>query len=107
MPPEEYLYCIIGMGLVTYLPRWFPLVVLSGRELPDIFRRWLEFIPVSILSALVAKAVFIDPSTGGFQVFQKNFFAAVPTLAVALKTKSLGLTVIAGMLSYWLLGFLV
>jgi len=107
MPHEQYLYCIIGMGLVTYLPRWFPLFVLSGREIPEIFRRWLEFIPVSILSALVAKAVFIDSITGGFQVFHKNFFAAVPTLAVALGTRSLGLTVIAGMLAYWLLGFIM
>jgi branched-subunit amino acid transport protein len=107
MPHEEYLYCILGMGLVTYLPRWFPLVILSGRNIPDVFRRWLEFIPVSILSALVANAVFIDPSTGGFQVFQKSFFAAVPTLAVALKTRSLGLTVIAGMLAYWGLGYIL
>lgn len=106
MPHDQYLYCIIGMGLATYLPRWLPLVALSGREIPDIFRRWLELIPVSILSALVAKAVFID-STGSLQVFQKNFFAAVPTLAVALGTRSLGLTVIAGMLAYWLLGYIM
>lgn len=104
---EEYLSCIIGMGLVTYLPRWFPLVVLSGREIPEIFRRWLGFIPVSILSALVAKAIFIDTSTGSFAVFQKNFFAAIPTLAIAFWTRSLGLTVISGMLAYWILGMIM
>jgi branched-subunit amino acid transport protein len=104
MPREEYLFCILGMGLVTYLPRWLPLAVLSGREIPEIFRKWLSFIPVGILSALVAKAVFIDPSTGGFEVFQKSFFAALPTLAFALKTKSLGMTVIVGMFTYWILG---
>ena len=104
MPSKEYLLCILGMGLVTYLPRWLPLAVLSGREIPVVFRRWLSFIPVSILSALVAKAVFIDPSTGAFEVFQKSFFAAVPTFAFAFKTKSLGMTVIAGMFTYWILG---
>jgi len=104
MPREEYLICILGMGLVTYFPRWLPLAVLSGREIPEILKRWLSFIPVSILSALVANAVFIDASTGVFHVFQKGFFAAVPTLVFALKTRSLGMTVIVGMLLYWILG---
>jgi branched-subunit amino acid transport protein len=104
MSHEEFLLCILGMGVVTYLPRWLPLAFLTDRDIPEIMKKWLSLIPACILSALVAQAVFIDPFTGSFQIFQRSFFAAVPTLAFAMKTRSLGGTVIAGMLAYWILG---
>ena len=104
MSHEEFLLCILGMGVVTYLPRWLPLAFLSGRDIPEVMEKWLSFIPACILSALVAHAVFVDPFTGSFQVFQKNLFAAIPTLAFAMKTRSLGGTVIVGMLAYWIMG---
>jgi branched-subunit amino acid transport protein len=31
----EYLLLLLGMSLVTYIPRLIPLVALSGRRLPD------------------------------------------------------------------------
>ncbi len=104
MSHKEFLLCILGMGVVTYLPRWLPLAFLTDRDIPEIMKKWLSLIPACILSALVAQAVFIDPFTGSFQIFQRSFFAAVPTLAFAMKTRSLGGTVIAGMLAYWILG---
>ena len=104
MSHEKYLLCIIGMGLVTYLPRWLPLAFLAGRDMPEAMEKWLSLIPACILSALVTQAVFIDPSTGSFHLFQKSFFAAIPTLAFAVITRSLGGTVIVGMLVYWIMG---
>ncbi|MBE0501303.1 MAG: AzlD domain-containing protein, partial [Desulfuromonadales bacterium] len=50
----DYLYLLLGMGLVTYLPRMVPLVMLANRKLPEGVVDWLNFIPVAILAALVA-----------------------------------------------------
>ena len=98
---DKYLLAVLGMGLVTYLPRWLPLALLPQRDIPQTLKEWLGLIPACILSALVAPAIFLD-STGGFQVFQARFLAAIPTLIFALKTRSLGGTVIVGMFIYWL-----
>jgi branched-subunit amino acid transport protein len=98
---DKYLLAVLGMGLVTYLPRWLPLVLLPQRDIPQSVKEWLGFIPACILSALVAPALFLN-STGGFQVLQARFLAAIPTLIFALKTRSLGGTVIVGMFIYWL-----
>lgn len=98
---DEYLLIVLGMGLVTYLPRWLPLALLPQRDIPQSVREWLGLIPATILSALVAPAIFLD-SAGGFQVLQARFLAAIPTLFFALKTRSLGGTVIVGMFIYWL-----
>ncbi|HVN71078.1 MAG TPA: AzlD domain-containing protein [Desulfomonilia bacterium] len=104
---EKYIMCVLGMGLVTYIPRWAPLVWLSNKDIPAIMQEWLRFIPACILSALVAQAIFLDSSTVGFQLVQARFLAAVPTFIFALKTRSLGGTVIAGMILYWVIGRLI
>jgi branched-subunit amino acid transport protein len=53
----DYLVLLIGMGMVTYLPRWIPLHFLSRRSLPEWFIQWLELIPAAILSALLLPAL--------------------------------------------------
>ncbi|HDP26318.1 MAG TPA: AzlD domain-containing protein [Deltaproteobacteria bacterium] len=99
---EAYLLCIIGMGFVTYIPRWAPLIYLSRRTIPVLFSEWLRLIPAGILSALVVPSLFISKETGHLALFQGEFIVAIPTLLLAWKTKSLALTVIAGMLMYHL-----
>ncbi len=41
------------MSLVTYIPRMFPLVILSDLELTSFWRRFLYYIPPAALSALI------------------------------------------------------
>ncbi|HEY3315216.1 MAG TPA: AzlD domain-containing protein, partial [Bacillota bacterium] len=50
----QMLALFAGMALVTYLPRMLPLVVLSRFKLPPAVLRWLSFVPVAVLSALLA-----------------------------------------------------
>jgi branched-subunit amino acid transport protein len=44
---------IIGMTIVTYLPRLLPLVLLQGRHIPKRLRRFLMSIPYAALGALI------------------------------------------------------
>ncbi len=102
MLKAEYILLIIGMGLVTYIPRWFPLFFLSQRKLPQWFIEWLDLIPVAILSALIFSDLFVIGDPRHLEVFQPKSIIAIPTFLFALKTKSLGGTVIVGMMLFWL-----
>ena len=107
MTYPDYLYLLLGMGLVTYLPRMLPLVALANRKLPQGVIDWLNFIPVAILSALVAPGLFADSASRSFVFGRLDLLVAVPTLLFAIKTKSLGGTVVIGMGLYWLCGILL
>lgn len=48
---------IIGMGLVTYIPRVFPLLVLTEKETNKKFKEFLTFIPYTSLSILIVKGI--------------------------------------------------
>ena len=103
----SFITLVVGMGLVTFIPRWLPLAFLARRRLPTWFVEWLDLIPAAILSALLAPALLTGGTPRGLELFRSEFWVAVPTFWVALKTKSLGVSVLAGMLLFWIAGMLV
>lgn len=48
---------IVGMMVVTYLPRLLPALFMERTRFPDWFRRWLESIPYAALAALIFPGV--------------------------------------------------
>jgi len=90
------------MGCVTYLPRWAPLFFLSRHDLPRWLIEWLDLIPVAILSALLLPALVVGGREKDFNLLTPELVAAIPTFLFALKTKSLGGTVVLGMAVFWL-----
>ncbi|HSI67130.1 MAG TPA: AzlD domain-containing protein [Planococcus sp. (in: firmicutes)] len=52
-----FWWMIIGMAIVTYIPRAIPLTLLEGRELPAPVQNVLRNIPYAVLGALIFPAV--------------------------------------------------
>lgn len=48
---------IIGMAVVTYIPRMLPFVMFRGRELPPFIQGVLQNVPFATLGALIFPAV--------------------------------------------------
>jgi branched-subunit amino acid transport protein len=94
-----FLWILLGVSLVTWLPRVLPLVLLSKVKLPDWSMRFLSHIPVAVMSALVAQELLT--TEGEFTLFTDplKIAALIPTLIIAVLTKSLLATVIAGIIS--------
>jgi branched-subunit amino acid transport protein len=101
MENSEYFILLMGMGAVTFVPRWLPMFFLSGKKLPQWFVDWLDLIPVAILSALLLPALVISGDPRHLEIFQPKLFVAIPTFLFALKTRSLAGTVVVGMGLYW------
>lgn len=88
---------LIGMAVVTYLPRVFPLLALSGRKLPDVVVSWLSYVPPAVLAAMLLPSIlFVE---GQVMVSFDNLFlwAAIPTFVAAILTRSLFAPVVVGM----------
>jgi len=103
----DYLFLLAAMGAVTYLPRWLPVFLLSRRPLPSWLIDWLDLIPVAVLAALLAPALLADSAPRALNLGKPELLVAVPTLLFALKTRSLGGTVLLGMFLYWLTGIVL
>lgn len=92
------VWLIIGCALVTWLPRILPFMFVRSVRLPDIVLKWLRFIPVCILSALVIENLLDTESKSYVTLNWPVFITFVPTLGIALMTKSLSVTVVAGVI---------
>jgi len=101
MEMNTYLILLLGMGAVTYFPRWLPMFFLSGKKLPQWFTDWLDLIPVAILSALLLPALVTSGDPRHLDIIQSKMIVAIPTFLFALKTRSLAGTVVVGMGLYW------
>lgn len=91
------LLTLIGMALVTMVPRVLPLLLLSTRKLPVWLRTWLEYIPVAVLAAmLLPSLVSMD---GAINLSFDNLFlwVSIPCFVVAWRTRSLLGTVGTGL----------
>jgi len=102
----EIWLTLIGMALITYAVRVIPLVVMRN-ELPAWLGTWLSFVPVAIYTALVLPPLLIK------QVDQRPSFSLGPELLagivaaiVAWRNGNILLTILAGLLSFWLLRWL-
>lgn len=52
---KSYLTLIIGMTMVTYLPRLIPLVLLNNKEINEKVKQFLLYIPYTSLSILIIR----------------------------------------------------
>jgi branched-subunit amino acid transport protein len=94
-----WVFCIAGLILGVALPRALPMTLLAGRPMPPLIRRWLDFVPASVLAALAAPEILLRD--GELFLSPNNIFllAAAPTLLVAWKTRSLFAALATGMIT--------
>ncbi|MFO8192720.1 MAG: AzlD domain-containing protein [Bacillota bacterium] len=95
---KETALLIFLMTAVTYLPRVIPAVILSRRRLPRAVTLWLSYVPVAVMAAILAPALFVPAGELDLSL-QANpaFWVSIPVFALALRTRNLFITVIVGM----------
>ncbi|MBU1003399.1 MAG: AzlD domain-containing protein [Proteobacteria bacterium] len=88
---------IVGMALVTYIPRAVPLIALASRNLPPLMVRWLSYVPTAVLSAMLAPCLLLGEGELNLGLDNLFLLAAIPTFATAIFTRSFFGSVAVGM----------
>ncbi len=96
---------LLGASLVTLVPRILPFIVLSKIRLPDWGLRWLGYIPVAVMAALLGQELFVSGGTLSPQL--DGLLAALPAFLVAYFTRSLLAAVLTGILAMMLVRYLM
>ena len=90
-------WTIVGMAVVTYLPRLLPTLFLSGRTLQPIIASWLRLVPPAVLAAMLVPSLLIKDDAIDLAFDNLFFWAALIAFPVAWKWNSLVATVMVGM----------
>ena len=91
MQDSQGLLLVLGMAVVTYLPRLLPMLLLSTDKLPSFLKRFFDFVPYAVLTTLIFPRFFstAQPASaiaGGLIAFGlaycgQNLFVVVGGLA--------------------------
>lgn len=93
------LLVILGCGLVTWLSRVVPFVLVKQFSLPDVLVKFLSFVPVAIMTALCVQSLLTFKVGQWPMINWENFLAAIPTFLAAIISKSLLIIAIVGVIS--------
>ncbi|BAM22817.1 AzlD domain-containing protein [Streptococcus intermedius] len=104
---NNYIFvAILFSALVTWLSRISPFVLVKYRGLPKIVERFLQYLPVSIIFALILSSI-VNGKIGQLPTFKwLDLIAVFPTSYVAFKYKNLIATVVFGVVLMALLRYL-
>ncbi|WP_125764745.1 AzlD domain-containing protein [Companilactobacillus hulinensis] len=99
MISKSVLLILIGSALVTWIPRITPFILGKMVKFPAIVTRFLEYLPLSILCALLLETVF-SAKTGTIPTPKWDVvLALIPTVITAVWLKDLMKTVIVGIVA--------
>lgn len=91
------LIIIVLCGVVTWLTRVVPFMLITRVHLSEKIVKWLSFIPITLFTALIIDGV-IEQHSGkfGYTINIPFLVTIIPTVLVAFISKSLTITIVAG-----------
>ena len=94
---------MIVIGLFTFATRFSFMALLERIKLPRNFQRALRFVPIAVLSAIIAPELGYSNSQLAVSLTNPRLLAGLVATLVAFKTKSVIWTISAGMAVFWVL----
>jgi branched-subunit amino acid transport protein len=99
MTSDLALVAIVAVGTLTM--RASMVTLLANVTIPPRVEQALSLVAPAVLAGLVAQTLFLDH--GALRPFGTWYLAAAVAALVAWRTRSFGWTLLAGMVSVWLL----
>jgi len=97
MDQTVIFWTIVGMGVVTYLPRLLPTLFLAGRDLRPVIISWLRLVPPAVLAAMLVPSLLVRNDAVNLHLENLFLWSGLVAFVVAYRFKSLFLTVVVGM----------
>ena len=88
---------IIIVGLLTLGLRLSFIVFMGKMQVSLIVQRGLRFVPIAVLSALIAPALFLKGSSLDVSLSNIRLLTGILAIVVAWRTKNVLLTILSGM----------
>jgi len=96
------LLTILLMGLVTYAIRLGPILFFSQREMPELLRRALRYVPTAVLTAIIVPDVLLPGGELALSLMNMRLVAGVAAALIAWRTHNVFWTIAVGMAVLWL-----
>lgn len=94
---------MLSVGLLTFATRLSFIALLDRINLPRYLQRALRFVPIAVLSAIIAPELVYSNNVLALSPTNPRLLAGLAATLVALKTRNVLWTISVGMAIFWLL----
>ena len=94
---------MIATGIATFAIRLSFIYLFERFEIPGVVTRALRFVPPAVLSAIVLPELLVPGGNFDLSFGNERLIAGLLAIVVAWRTKSVGLTIVAGMVALYIL----
>ena len=101
------LASIIFAGILTYLTRMTMIALINRDMLGDKIKSILQYVPSAVFPAIIFPGIFINDYGTFIEIDDPKIFGALVAIIVGYFSKNIIATILAGLVSYWFLIFLV
>ena len=98
---------IIISGIVTYFSRMAMVCLINREMLGPKVKQVLNYVPAAVFPAIIFPGVFFNDFGTFVAISDPKIYGAVVALVVGFYSKSIIATILSGLLSYWLIIFLL
>jgi branched-subunit amino acid transport protein len=88
---------LLGMAVVTFLPRYLPIAFSSRLELPDIIVKALQFVPIAVLTVIIVQTSFFQQGQLQFTTHNPFLWGLAAAIVMAYVQKNMLATIVVGM----------
>ena len=98
---------IIVAGILTYFTRMTMITLVNRDMLGDKIKAVLKYVPSAVFPAIIFPAIFINDYGLFVEINDPKIFAAIVAVIVGYLSKNIIATISSGLVSYWLLIFVI
>tara|TARA_B100000700_G_C14538609_1_gene620912 strand:+ start:99 stop:428 length:330 start_codon:yes stop_codon:yes gene_type:complete len=100
-------FSILIAGILTYLTRMTMIALVSRDMLGNKVKAVLEYVPSAVFPAIIFPAVFINDYGSFIEISDPKIYGALVAVIVGYFSRNIIATILAGLISYWFLIFVI
>ena len=98
---------IIVAGLINYLTRLISILVINPTKLGRKTKEVLTYVPSAVFPAIIFPAIFLNQDKNLVELTDPKVIAISVAFLVGIISKNLIITILAGLISFWIIIFLL
>ena len=98
---------IIIAGILTYLTRMTMVTLVNKDVLNSKIKQVLGYVPSAVFPAIIFPAIFFNDYGNIIEVSDPKIYGAIIAIAVGYFSGNIIATIFSGLISYWIIIFLI
>ena len=100
-------FSIILAGIINYLTRLGSVLIINPKKWNDKTKQVLSYVPSAVFPAIIFPAVFLNQQGMLVEINDPKVIAISVAFLIGILSKNLILTILSGLISFWIIIFLL